>query len=374
MLGRFRFVSESDDVYVVLVGELATGVVPTVIMGATFLIIGLFVATSLASPLLLVITLVGTLLLIAKLWLMLVHRRRKQTSPWDRARAARWERAHLSISASFAGMLTTIAFATFMAPDLALQMLATGMLFGYCSGIVARLSVRPALAVLVLTIAAVPVIASAAIFGGSAHLILSAVFALFLGGSFESVRYVHDGAARQIRTRLDMVSLARNDHLTDLSNRLGLREAFREMMVARNQVSMIAVHCFDLDGFKPINDRHGHPAGDTLLRMLAKRVRAMLREGDIAARIGGDEFVVVQALINHPDEADMFARRLSRAITAPYNLDGQAVRVGLSLGYEISPPGPRELDELLSTADAALYRMKSAGGGVARGGRNTAAA
>jgi diguanylate cyclase (GGDEF)-like protein len=137
---------------------------------------------------------------------------------------------------------------------------------------------------------------------------------------------------------------------------------------------MVAVHCFDLDRFKPVNDRHGHPAGDALLRQLAERIRDTLRDGDIAARIGGDEFVVIQAPIHIADEADMFARRLSRAITAPYEIEGVIIEIGVSIGYATSPAIARDLDALIATADAALYHMKTSGGGISRGGEDADAA
>ena len=375
MRNPLRLVPEPDDVYVMLVSELFTGWLPAAIMGATFVGIGLYVALAFGAPLVLMTaTILGGSLTVLKLGLMLALRRSDIASSWDRSRAARWETAHGLATVCFAAMVAIIAVATFASSDLSLQMLATGMLFGYCSGIVARASVRPRIAMAAIATAALPVIVAAALYGGTTHWILATVFTIFLGGSFESVRHVHAAASRQIAMRLDMATLARNDSLTGLANRLGLREAFRAMIGSRHQVAMVAVHCFDLDRFKPVNDRYGHPAGDALLRMLAERIRAALREGDVAARIGGDEFVVVQAPIRHPDEADMFARRLSRAITTPYEIKGNVIEIGVSLGYATSPPGARDLEDLIATADAELYRMKNSGGGTARGGEGAVAA
>lgn len=130
---------------------------------------------------------------------------------------------------------------------------------------------------------------------------------------------------------------------------------------------MIAVHCFDLDGFKPVNDRHGHPVGDILLMTLAERIRTILRASDVAARTGGDEFVVIQAPIHHAEEAEIFARRLARVITAPYDVNGHSIRVGVSIGYATAPPSERTLDQLIASGDVALYQIKQKGGGVERG-------
>jgi len=374
MYRRLHFAPEADDVYIALVGELATTLVPATVMGLTFVAIGLFIAISLGSPLLLVATLAGVVLTIVRVGLIIAYRRQSPSTPSNRSRTARWEQALALANLGFAMQLSIVAAATFFASEPSLQMLATGLLFGYCSGIVARTSIRPKLAIAATTVATAPVIAAAAIHGGTAYWILAAIFLIFLVASFESVRHVHAATVRQIAMRIDMATLARNDPLTGLANRLGLREAFRAIRGAHDAPPMIAVHCFDLDGFKPVNDCHGHPAGDMLLMTMADRVRATLRASDIAARIGGDEFVVVQAPIRHPDEAEMFARRLARVITAPYEVDGQPIRIGVSLGFATSPPDICELDALLSAADAALYRMKSGGGGVARGQCGTAAA
>lgn len=374
MRNPLRPVPEPDDVYVALVSELFTGWLPAAIMGVTLMGIGLYVAiASGGSIVLATATALGGLLTVLKLGLMLALRRSDTTSCWDRSLAARWEAAHGLATVCFAAMVAIIATATFHSPNLALQMLATGMLFGYCSGVVARASVRPRLAMAAIATATLPVIVAAALCSDSAHWILAIVFTIYLGGSFESVRHVHGAASRQIAMRLDMATLARNDPLTGLANRLGLREAFRAMAGGRHEISMVAVHCFDLDRFKPVNDRYGHPAGDALLRMLAERVRAALRDGDVAARIGGDEFVVIQGPIRHAGEADIFARRLSRAITTPYDIEGSFIEIGVSLGYATSPPGAQDLEGLMATADAALYRMKDSGGGIARGGGAIAA-
>ena len=281
----------------------------------------------------------------------------------------RWDRLHALSGLGFAasvGILDAIIFDT---SDRALQMLATGLLFAYCSGIVARVSIRPGPASIFLLCASAPAIVATALHPEPAHRMLAGMFAVFLATALQSIRHVHRAAARQIGLRLDMTSLAQHDPLTGLLNRLGLRQAFREIVRSRHSAAMLAVHCFDLDRFKPVNDRHGHPVGDLVLKTMAERLRALLGEGSVAARIGGDEFVVLQFPIWQAGEAELFARRLSRAVSAPYHIEDLTIEIGASLGYAISPPGPRELDALFAQADAALYRMKLGGGGVARAER-----
>lgn len=101
---------------------------------------------------------------------------------------------------------------------------------------------------------------------------------------------------------------------------------------------LVVVHCLDLDRFTPVNDRFGHPVGDALLREIATRIAAVVRDGDIAARLGGDEFAVVQGGVGHSGEAEFFAWRLARVISAPNLIDGKSIEIGISLGYATSPP------------------------------------
>ena len=256
-------------------------------------------------------------------------------------------------------MVGIIAASTFKTLVPSIQMLGVGMLFGYCSGIVARTAIRPWLAIVLLVVATTPVLLAVTSSDGPEYWVLAAMFATFLGASFESVRYVHNVATRQIALQLDMAVLARSDPLTGLRNRLGLREGFRELGQNSRQAAILAVHCFDLDRFKQVNDQHGHLAGDELLRKLADRIRSTVKDSDVVARIGGDEFVVIQSAMQRVDQADLYARQLSAVITAPYAIGGKIVSVGVSLGYATSPPYPYDLDVLRSAADSALYQVKT---------------
>ncbi|GAA1540755.1 hypothetical protein GCM10009827_070170 [Dactylosporangium maewongense] len=118
----------------------------------------------------------------------------------------------------------------------------------------------------------------------------------------------------------------------------------------------LAVLFLDLDGFKQVNDRLGHAAGDELLVYVAERIRRSLRTGDMAARFGGDEFVVFLA---EAERLDSIADRLRASIAAPYTVAGQLVRIGVSIGC--TPCGDRATaDEILSAADTAMYQAKTA--------------
>jgi diguanylate cyclase (GGDEF)-like protein len=149
---------------------------------------------------------------------------------------------------------------------------------------------------------------------------------------------------------------ARHDALTGLTNRIGLMRAMDEGGDRRT-----ALLYLDLDGFKAVNDAHGHAAGDRLLKQAADRLRHMLRAGDIAARIGGDEFVIVARDVDRA-QAPALGERLIHELGAAYDLgQGLVVSVGVSVGVALTPDHGDDVSELLDMADAALYGAKSLG-------------
>lgn len=156
--------------------------------------------------------------------------------------------------------------------------------------------------------------------------------------------------------------IARHDGLTSLVN----RDVFRECLetATRNAVRSgtgFAVHYIDLDGFKPVNDRHGHAVGDKLLATVAARMRQVARDGDVVARMGGDEFAVLQQGVDQSDRALSLAWRLIEAIGQPCEIETHRVQVGASVGIAMWPSGGPDAESLLRHADMAMYRTKSAG-------------
>ncbi|MFB7945102.1 GGDEF domain-containing protein, partial [Kitasatospora phosalacinea] len=129
----------------------------------------------------------------------------------------------------------------------------------------------------------------------------------------------------------------------------------------------LAVLYCDLDGFKLVNDRHGHNTGDAVLIEIARRLQQVVREGDTVARMSGDEFVVLADNIGR-EEAKELAGRLRGAILPPMRIDNRAVRVGVSLGIGWAGCG-MSIDEVLHSADERMYDEKRTRGGAARGSR-----
>jgi diguanylate cyclase (GGDEF)-like protein len=355
------FRHEPEDVYKTLVADLSQTLVPTTIMGVTTIGVDLFAWLSSKSSMLLLAAGIGGLASVAKILLILVQLRRGVRDDMCICEARRWEASHYAATTLVALSVGMATFVIFRRPDIQLHLLATGLLFGYCAGIVARIAIRPRMAILALILAAGPGIVAAASWNDLPHKIIAVIFTIFLLGGFETVRHVHRTAVRHITTRLDMAALAHNDPLTGLANRLGLREAFRDAAFHRGNV---AVHCLDLDGFKAVNDRYGHAGGDGILICVAQRLLAIAPENATVARVGGDEFVVLQCGVRHESEANALARRIISTLSEPFALSEQIVEIGASLGYSL-PTAGKNLDDLLRSADEASYRIKRSGGGMA---------
>jgi diguanylate cyclase (GGDEF)-like protein/PAS domain S-box-containing protein len=157
-----------------------------------------------------------------------------------------------------------------------------------------------------------------------------------------------------------IVFMAQHDGLTGLPNRNLLRQHMDEMLLqTRRSAEKIAVLILGLDNFKAVNDTLGHGIGDKLLRGVARRLRSMLREEDVVARLNSDEFAIVQSGLARPEDAALLARRLLEAIADPFLLDGHSVVTGATVGIAMAPSDGDESDKLLKNATMALSRAKN---------------
>ncbi|TPQ40716.1 GGDEF domain-containing protein [Bradyrhizobium guangdongense] len=157
--------------------------------------------------------------------------------------------------------------------------------------------------------------------------------------------------------------MAHHDGLTSLPNREHFQERLKQALdQARGK--RVGVLCIDLDLFKTINDSFGHPVGDRLLKEVAERLRTAIRGANLAARLGGDEFAVILSSDVSPNEASACASLLIDMLSAPYDIDGQEMVIGASIGIALSPGDGATSEELMRNADMALYQAKSDGGGV----------
>jgi len=167
----------------------------------------------------------------------------------------------------------------------------------------------------------------------------------------------------EIKAQRDQIRhLATHDNLTGLPiMRLAVDRSQHAMAQARRRGHKIAFMFLDLDGFKEVNDRHGHEAGDRVLKTVAERLKAAVRSADTAARIGGDEFLVILSELSHTHFAGDVADKILRTLNAPIDYEGQALSVGASIGIAIFPDHAEDLDALKRAADRAMYAVKSSG-------------
>jgi diguanylate cyclase (GGDEF)-like protein len=164
---------------------------------------------------------------------------------------------------------------------------------------------------------------------------------------------------REVQQRT--AALSGIDELTGLLNRSALNRAFATGLAkARRSGSTLATFFIDLDDFKPINDTHGHAAGDHVLRTVAQRLSSAVRQSDAVARLGGDEFVMVAEDISNPLAAARLARKLVVVLTEAIPFEGQSLRVAASIGVALYPHDGDGAD-LIERADAAMYEAKHGG-------------
>ncbi|MBB2497234.1 diguanylate cyclase domain-containing protein [Aquipseudomonas ullengensis] len=173
-----------------------------------------------------------------------------------------------------------------------------------------------------------------------------------------------------------MHQLAHHDALTGLPNRLVFEDRLRNALErARRNGTRVALVFIDLDGFKAINDTHGHAAGDQVLVTTALRLKGALRESDSVARVGGDEFVVILEglTLEQPleEEAQGIAQKILAALAAPLSIGQQQQCIGASLGIAVFPDHAPSMDRLIHIADLAMYEAKRSGENQYRLGSDT---
>ena len=176
----------------------------------------------------------------------------------------------------------------------------------------------------------------------------------------------YEDVTEQRQAERQVLFMARHDALTQLPNRMLFGERIDDALRRLGRGEGFAVLCLDLDRFKQVNDTLGHPAGDELLRQVAERLGACVREVDTVGRLGGDEFAVVQCGIANEADTVALADRIIEAVGRPIGIGGRQVSVGVSVGIAMAPRDGTSRTKLLKSADAALYRAKGDGGGVWR--------
>jgi diguanylate cyclase (GGDEF)-like protein/PAS domain S-box-containing protein len=176
----------------------------------------------------------------------------------------------------------------------------------------------------------------------------------------------HEDITERRDAEKKIAHMAGHDMLTDLPNRVLLRERLSRALADVHRGERLSVLYIDLDHFKTVNDTLGHPTGDQLLRAVAGRLQKCARQNDTVARVGGDEFAIIQTGIEAPPDVTALACRICDAIRAPYEIDGHTVIIDSSVGISLAPSDSVDPDTLIKNADMALYRAKADGRGIYR--------
>jgi diguanylate cyclase (GGDEF)-like protein/PAS domain S-box-containing protein len=194
---------------------------------------------------------------------------------------------------------------------------------------------------------------------GTTYLALNCI-PLRLDGMVDGFVGISQDITVQRREQARLAQLATRDPLTGLLNRAGFEQGAAQRRVDNQRHALLYI---DLDHFKPVNDSLGHQAGDQVLQQFAARLSAAVRSTDLVARLGGDEFAVLLAGAASLAAAELVADKVLAAAALPFDIDGQAVQVGASIGVAVMAHDAMGLPELMAQADRELYRAKAGGRG-----------
>jgi diguanylate cyclase len=274
----------------------------------------------------------------------------------------RWERIYGAGAAAFGLALGSLSFRAFQLDDAPGIWIAFGLSMSYRVGMVSRAAIRPWIVLTASTALLVPTLMAGLMRPELAYRLGAAMLVLFWFTIREASRHLSTVFVERLEAKQALARQASQDFLTGLPNRAAFLDALQR---ATGDIAIIAI---DLDGFKPVNDRHGHHAGDDLLRQVAARLAACVASGGMAARFGGDEFMLLKSVAHGPTgrvEAHALAHEAIRALSMPYLLSDIPVVIGASAGLVVDtgPLTDNALTQLLHDVDGALYAAKHAGGG-----------
>ena len=190
--------------------------------------------------------------------------------------------------------------------------------------------------------------------------VISIAYQALNGGGWVAV---HEDITEKRKSDTRVATIARQDALTELSNRRHFHEEIERALAEVASNGAFGVLWIDLDHFKEVNDTHGHPAGDALLQKVAERLKSAVRQNDFVARLGGDEFAIILYGSPSPRACANLSGRLIRSLSQSFEIGGQIITIGASIGIVGAPEHGGEADILLKHADIALYQAKSQGRG-----------
>jgi len=268
--------------------------------------------------------------------------------------------AYIAFAVAF-GAFAARGYAT-VGGDLHVPLVA--LVYGYGAGVAATVALRLWISVTAILIAIVPMIVTALFVPGDANWAAAVLTGLFLGGGVMSMVQRYREISGQISMRRLMETLARQDDLTGLPNRLVLRERFEQLIARSDESELIAVHCLDINQLDPVNKMYGHMAGDALLRAVAQRLRRVVRGDNLVIHLNGDDFVIIQPGMVDAAEAGGLAHQIVATLDKSYAVRGDDIIITANIGYAVDIQQGADLERLLLSAERALASGKRGPSGV----------
>ncbi|MFC0243056.1 diguanylate cyclase domain-containing protein [Rhodopseudomonas telluris] len=291
-------------------------------------------------------------------------RYKARAAEFSEADVVRWEVLYCVGASAFSLALGALSFRALWLGDAPGAWIAFGLSMSYCVGMVSRAAIRPWIILTASAMLLIPTMVAGLLRPELAYNIGAAMLVLFWLTLREASKHLSAAFTERLEAKHRLSRQATHDFLTGLPNRAGFLTALAGMT---GSFTLIAI---DLDGFKPVNDRHGHHTGDDLLRQVAGRLQACAGPTGMAARFGGDEFMLLKPIAEGDpgrDEALALARSAVFELSRPFLLSDLPVLIGASAGLVISDGtlSANPAAQLLERVDHALYTAKRAGGGCA---------
>jgi diguanylate cyclase (GGDEF)-like protein len=304
----------------------------------------------------------GILAALARIANIVGFKRRDPARKLTLAEARRWEAGYAYTAFAFTLVIAALTLAAAAVDHAGGFVLSLGLTMALTAGSYLR-TLRYWICAVLSTIAIGTLVVAFLASGDPLYQALSVLLLLYLYSIYESSDHIIGQFEELLMVRRELDFTASHDPLTGLMNRRGLDRVLDEAGESGEAVGLLLL---DLDGFKQVNDRHGHQAGDDLLKQVAIRLKGVVRPGDIVARLGGDEFALVMRGVEDAAALSEVADRAVSAVMAPVLLMGQFVTVGASVGVSVKPQRDSRhwtAEALTRAADQALYGAKRAGKG-----------
>lgn len=341
-----------------MVASLCGTRLPAIIMTGLFLLVGVTCIRTVRDRLLLALLLGGAAASVARLVVLMRGRQLVDNGDMTIKASRDLERSFCATYVGFAVLFGAFAARAFMlnAPQQALPVAI--LVVGYAAGAAATTALRPRIVVTSMLAGVLPSIAVLLLRAEADALSAICLLALLAGGLRSVGHRYHSQSAKTVK-RQAFAQQARTDHLTGVGNRLALTEAFEALAMVPGSDGRVGIHYVDLDNFKPVNDVLGHATGDALLRLVAERLTADCRPGDVVTRIGGDEFVLLRVAGPGRSDLEAQASTLEALLAAPYCVGGSVVEIGASVGWSYEKINAGNTDDLLEAADVRLRERKA---------------